>query len=123
MNFLCTVAITSVESLTRNAVVFDSPSSFLMYSFVKFSMNTLRATSVPHLHRITSEEKDILIADIVSGLTTHRPSMVQVAYEMLCTSIAALEEDTADMVAHLSDFADQCGVILARSRVALGNQS
>ena len=63
--------------------------------------------------RITNEEKDVLIADLVSGLTNNGPSAVQVAYEMLCGPATALRGTVdMDMVAHLSDFADQCGVLL-----------
>jgi len=71
--------------------------------------------------RISNKEKDVLIADLVTGLSVSGSSVVQVAYEMLCGPAAALR-DTDDMAAHLSDFADQCGVLL-RSRGARTQES
>lgn len=72
--------------------------------------------------RLTKEEKDALIADMVSGLAAHGSSKVLVAYEMMCGPAAA-PQGTGDMAACLSDFCDQCKLIVYSEAGAAGRRA
>lgn len=62
--------------------------------------------------RLSKDDRELLIADVVSSLAQDKSSLVEVAYEMLYAYPVHENEQLEEETAHLSDFADQCDVIL-----------
>lgn len=63
-------------------------------------------------NRLSKEDRELLIADVVSCLAQDKSSLVEVAYEMLYAYPVHENEQLEEEKAHLSNFADQCDVIL-----------
>lgn len=64
---------------------------------------------IPFFYSITQDEKETLLADMLSSVKQDKDSMVETAYDILCgPDDAKNNNDDFDLGMHLAEFGDQC---------------